>query len=75
MSVINLKWWLGAVLLLCLVPSSFAVEQDHYNHEKRRVSRQMPEGGSATLYLLEGGITCLVAMFVRSRAVKGATHR
>ena len=75
MTKVNLKWWLGAALLLSLVPSSFAVERYHNDHEKRRTSgpparQQVPEGGSAAIYLLGAGITCLGAMFIRSRSVK-----
>jgi hypothetical protein len=73
MSKVGMKWWLGAALLLCVVPSSFAVERSHYNHEKstRSVDRQqVPEGGSAAIYLLGAGITCFGAMYIRSRASK-----
>jgi hypothetical protein len=78
MSAVNLKWWLGAALLLCLVPSSFAVQQYHNNHETRRSgnnAQPMPEGGSAIPYLLGAGITCLGAMFIRSRAPNGPMPR
>jgi hypothetical protein len=78
MSAVSLKWWLGAALLLCLVPSSFAVERYHNNHQKRTSgvnTWQMPEGGSAIPYLLGAGITCLGAMFIRSRAPNGPMPR
>jgi hypothetical protein len=64
------KWWLGAALLLCMVPSSFAVEPDQPKCKPGRNCRQVPEGGSAAIYLLGAGITCLGAMFIRSRASK-----
>lgn len=73
MSKVRMKWWLGAALLLCLVPSSIAVERGHYNHEKSGSSayrRQVPEGGSAAIYLLGAGITCFGAMYIRSRVSK-----
>jgi hypothetical protein len=64
------KWWLGAALLLCLVPSSFAVKPDHHKCKPDSKCRQVPEGGSAAIYLLGAGVTCLGAMFIRSRASK-----
>jgi hypothetical protein len=71
MSKVMLKWWLGAALLLCLVPSSFALERGHNNvrHTFGPPPRQqVPEGGSAAIYLLGVGIICVGAMFIRSRA-------
>ena len=70
MTALSPKSWLLPALLLCLVPASFAVERSHTNHEKRASAvntRQMPEGGWAITYLLGAGITCLGAMFLRSR--------
>ena len=70
---ISRKLWLGVALLLALVPASFAVEKGHHYYEKRPDSGQsvaVPEGGSAAIYLLGAGLTCLGAMFVRSRNSK-----
>jgi hypothetical protein len=66
------KWWLGAALLLCLVPSSFAGEPDHHKGTPVRNVRscQVPEGGSAAIYLLGAGLTCFGAMFLRSKVAK-----
>jgi hypothetical protein len=69
------KWVLGASLLLCLVPSSFAFDPDPgRDHRKCRpgdnCNQQAPEGGSAALYLFAAGLTCLGAMYLRSRAPK-----
>ena len=70
------KWWLGAGLLLCLLPSSFALmpdadKPDHHKCKPRENCReQVPEGGSAAIYLLGAGLTCLGAVFIRSRASK-----
>jgi hypothetical protein len=61
MKNVHRKWWLGVVVILCLVPAATAVQNDKPNHH------QLPEGGSALVYLLGAGITCLGAMVVRSR--------
>jgi hypothetical protein len=66
------KCWLALVFVLCLSPALFGVQD---RPSLRRISPirpktqplSMPEGGSALLYLLGGGVTCLGAMFVRSR--------
>jgi hypothetical protein len=63
---VSRKWWLGAALLLCLAPSSFAKHK--CKHDGDRPCKNVPEGGSAAIYLLGAGITCLGAMFIRSRA-------
>ena len=70
------KWCLWAGLLLCLVPSSFALQRDgdHPGRDKCRPSdkcqQQVPEGGSAAIYLLGASVTCLGAMLLRSRSPK-----
>jgi hypothetical protein len=70
------KCWLGATLLLFLVPSSFALQRDgdHPRHDKcepgDQCQQQVPEGGSAAIYLLGAGLTCLGAMLFRSRSSK-----
>jgi hypothetical protein len=70
------KCWLGAILLLCLVPSSFALQRDgdHPGRDKKCKAsdgcQPMPEGGSTAIYLLGASLTCLGAMFLRSRCSK-----
>lgn len=66
------KWWL-VPLLLCLVPSSFALKPDagrpgHHKCKPSEHCQQLPEGGSAAIYLLGAGLACLGAVFIRSRA-------
>jgi len=70
MIMVRRKWWLGVALLLCLPPSSFALERDHNKCRPEWKCRQVPEGGSAAIYLLGAGITCLGAMFIRARVSK-----
>ena len=68
------KGWLGATLLLCLVPSSFALQRDGDHPGKCKpgdnCQQKVPEGGSAAIYLLGAGLTCLGAVFLRSRSSK-----
>ena len=70
------KWLLGAFLLVCLVSSSFAFgpESDNPNHRKCRphdnCNQQVPEGGSAGIYLLAAGLVCAGAIVLRSRSSK-----
>jgi hypothetical protein len=71
----NRKWWLALVALSCMVPGAYATyKPDRFQrceeHGNGRNCRQVPEGGSAAVYLLGAGITCLGAMFIRSRASK-----
>jgi hypothetical protein len=62
MKNVHRKWWLTIVAALCLASAASAAEKNN--------PRQMPEGGSAAVYLLGAGITCLGAMVVRSRFAK-----
>jgi hypothetical protein len=62
MKNVHRKWWLAVVAVLCLVPAASA------KHKHRTTS--VPEGGSAAVYLLGAGITCLGAMVVRSRSAR-----
>ena len=70
------KWWLGAALLLCLVPSSFAFQKIKDEPRKdtckpgHKCRQNVPEGGSAAIYVLGAGLTCLGAMYIRSRSSK-----
>lgn len=70
MKSLKRKCLLAAVVLLCLAPASFAGQpnRDRRCDPRRRNCQQVPEGGSAAVYLLGVGITCLGAMFVRSRS-------
>jgi hypothetical protein len=71
MSGKNGKWLLAVVALCCLAPAAFAD-----GHHRRgcdpcdRNCQQVPEGGSAALYLLGAGLTCIGAMFLRSKVFK-----
>jgi hypothetical protein len=58
MKNVHRKWWLAVVAVLCLAPVASA---------KHKHKTSVPEGGSAAVYLLGAGITCLGAMVVRSR--------
>jgi hypothetical protein len=59
-----------AVLLLCVVPTAFAKPKDDKCNPKRdRRCEQVPEGGSAAIYLLCAGITCVGAIVIRSRSL------
>ena len=58
----NGKWWLAVVAICCLAPSAFA------NPAKKSV--RVPEGGSTAVYLLGAGLTCVGAMFLRSKLAK-----
>jgi len=72
----NGKWWLAVVALCCVSPAAFASfnQQNHRGCEPRSRERcqqvQVPEGGSTALYLLGAGLTCVGAMFLRSRTAK-----
>jgi hypothetical protein len=71
----NRKWLLAVVALCCLAPAAFA-DRDHGrgcdDRHSRRDCRQMPEGGSTAIYLLGAGLTCVGAMFLRSKVAKPA---
>lgn len=68
MKNVNRKFWLTAVVLLCLAPAAFAAKPAKCGWGKR--CQSVPEGGSALVYVLGAGITCMSAVFIRSRAVK-----
>ncbi len=73
MSPRSMKWWLTLAALLLLTPSFSAAQHadrdrgcgDRGRHDRN--CRQVPEGGSTAAYLLGAGVTCLGAIFVRSR--------
>jgi hypothetical protein len=69
MKSLNRKCLLLLVVLLGLAPMSLAAIKP--NKDKCRPGvrcQQVPEGGSALVYLVGAGITCLGAMVVRSRS-------
>ncbi len=71
MKILNRKWWLTAAALLCLVPAGFAkprAKRCEDRHDKR--CEQVPDGGSALVYVVGAGIVCLGAMISRSRVLK-----
>ena len=65
MNNVNRKFWLMAGALLCLAPAAFAGGPSR-SHTR---TVPVPEGGSALVYVLGAGITCIGAMLVRFRAV------
>jgi hypothetical protein len=65
----NRKFVLAALFLMLLAPASFAGPRDRCDPRRDRRCQQVPEGGSAAIYLLGAGITCLGAMFIRSRSL------
>jgi hypothetical protein len=65
MKNVNRKFWLMAGALLCLAPAAFAGGPLPCS-----TCRPVPEGGSALVYVLGAGITCIGAMLVRFRAGK-----
>lgn len=73
MRSLNRKWWLAAVALLCLAPATLGakpiIKPIDRGCQPRSAKRcqQVPEGGSALIYLLGVGITCAGAMLIRSR--------
>ena len=67
------NFWFTAVLLACLAPSTFAVKPNRDRgcdgrHNKK--CQQVPEGGSALIYVLGAGVACLGAVFSRNRVAK-----
>lgn len=66
------KLMLAAVMLICMAPVSLVAKpRDERVCDQRRDRRcqQVPEGGSAAIYLLGAGITCLGAIAIRSRSL------
>lgn len=73
MTKVARKLLLGASLVLCLMPLSFALD---HGPDKGKCKphdncyQNVPEGGSAAIYLLAAGLTCLGAMSIRSRSTR-----
>lgn len=73
MRIINRKWWLTTMALLLLLPAAFATPlKSHQRHRQSLTDPTLtvPEGGSALVYVLGAGMTCLGAMVVRSRSAR-----
>ena len=68
MRKINQKWWLTLIVLLVLLPAASATAFKPRHKHTRHVD--VPEGGSALVYVVGAGMTCLGAMVVRSRSAK-----
>lgn len=68
------KWWLGFIVICCLVPAAFAdrdrCDPHDRDHNRNCPQQQVPEGGSAVVYLLGAGLTCFGAMCLRSKTAK-----
>jgi hypothetical protein len=65
MRKINQKWWLTVMALLFLLPATFATAKP-----KLKPHVSVPEGGSALVYVVGAGMTCLGAMVVLSRSAR-----
>ena len=67
------RWWLAIVVIGCLAPVAFG-DHDRGHHQRCEPyqwnCQQVPEGGSSTIYLVGAGLTCLGAMFLRSKVAK-----
>jgi hypothetical protein len=76
MKTINRICWLTSLALLLLLPAASASMSPEKSHQRHRQSLSaeptaaVPEGGSALVYVVGAGITCLGAMFVRSRSAR-----
>lgn len=69
MKSLGKKWLLTVGILLCLAPTALLAKPQQDKCRPGRRCQQVPEGGSAIVYLLGAGLTCLGAMVVRSRTV------
>jgi hypothetical protein len=67
----NNKWWLAAALMF-LAPAAMMASPHDRGCDPRHGSKcqQVPEGGSTAIYLLGAGMTCLGAIFLRTRFSK-----
>jgi hypothetical protein len=70
------KWWLGVATFILLTPLLSIAQPGHDHHGNNgcngrdRDCLPVPEGGSSMVYILGAGVTCLGAVFVRSRLAK-----
>jgi len=65
MRIISQRWWLASIALLLMAPPASATPLRSSPHRR---CWEVPEGGSALVYVLAAGITCLGAMAMRSRS-------
>jgi len=72
MSNSKTKWWLVAVAICCLAPAAFADRDRCDPKHNKPCHQQVPEGGSAAIYLFGAGLTCFGAMFLRSKLARPA---
>ncbi len=70
MKSLSRKCLLAVVVLLCMAPASFANKPDKDKCRPGVNCQQVPESGSAAIYLLGAGITCLGAMLIRYRETR-----
>ena len=76
MSNIARKYSLAVALLLYCVPSSLALQKvsEEPRHDTckpgHKCKQQVPEGGTAAIYLLGAGLACFGAMYIRARSSK-----
>jgi hypothetical protein len=61
------KSLLAVIATFCSASSAFAVTD---TLARRNFNIQVPEGGSATAYLVGAGLVCFGAMFLRSKLAK-----
>jgi hypothetical protein len=70
MKIINRKFWLTSMAVLLLLPAAFATPGKSHQRHREALGVTVPEGGSALVYVLGAGLTCLGAMVLRSRSAK-----
>jgi hypothetical protein len=61
------NWLLACLAICCLAPSSALASNQVI---RQNFSFRVPEGGSALIYLVGAGLTCVGAMFLRSKLAK-----
>jgi len=64
------KWLLAVVAVCCLAPAALAHHDRGCEPHSSKNCQQVPEGGSTAIYLLGAGLTCIGAMFLRSKMSK-----
>jgi len=70
MKIMNRKFWLTSMALLLLLPAAFATPDKSHQRHRQALDVTVPEGGSALVYVLGAGLTCLGAIVLRSRSAK-----
>ena len=67
--------WLLIMLLLSVAPVALAERGGRNGCDQKhppKKCQQVPEGGSTLMYVLGAGMTCLGAVYIRSRASKSS---